>query len=277
MHTIGFDPEWFVQQKGAIRPACGVFGGTKEKPLELGLDGFTYHEDNVTLELQVPPATNEDDAANNLAEGIAMLQQVAKSKGYALSLGRDQYKFPMSQLRSKKANTFGCDADFMAYDGGTDPRKPLDPSDLNGERYAGGHIHIGGDFNCPPFVAALFMDIAVGANLAQQAKQLPVSKRPGRRGFYGAAGVFRPKPYGIEYRTPGSSWLKYDDVRYGIICRALGVARWLENNPATHIRAATTAINWLAVREFVDTGHRDADPSMYMQEIKTFRKYGGPV
>jgi hypothetical protein len=29
---------------------------------------------------------------------------------------------------------------------------------------------------------------------------------PIRRGIYGGAGSFRPKPYGMEYRTPSNNW-----------------------------------------------------------------------
>ncbi len=32
-----------------------------------------------------------------------------------------------------------------------------------------------------------------------------------RRGMYGKAGAFRPKPYGVEYRTLSNAWLSNDE------------------------------------------------------------------
>ena len=36
---------------------------------------------------------------------------------------------------------------------------------------------------------------------------------PLRRELYGKAGAFRPKPYGVEYRTPSNIWIRSRDMR----------------------------------------------------------------
>ena len=68
-------------------------------------------------------------------------------------------------------------------------------------RTCGGHIHLGGDFQCPDFVAALFAELFLGVF-----GRLPMNFKSVRQRWYGQPGIFRSKPYGIEYRTPDSSW-----------------------------------------------------------------------
>jgi hypothetical protein len=72
-------------------------------------------------------------------------------------------------------------------------------------RVGSGHIHIGGidDFNDVKRRAVVqWMDRFEGLSCAIQ--DLQEEGNPHRRRFYGQAGRYRLKPYGVEWRTPSN-------------------------------------------------------------------------
>lgn len=250
MATLGFDPEFLVAERGNKArpvPVCGKVGGTKEEPIMMPDwgEGYGYHEDNVAIELCAPPSEDEYVAADNLMTGIALIDSVLKEKGL-IRYNRPEAKFLNSQLRSEQAQHFGCDPDFDAYSGGRSPRT-VKEGQFGTMRYAGGHIHLGGEFNCPQFVVALLCDLSIGGFM--RLNQRPLS--PERMKWYGAPGVFRPKEYGIEYRTLDNSWCNNSSLRQNVLVRAMSVARYCEDSTPTQIKRLVDSIEWLTVKEFV--------------------------
>lgn len=269
--SIGFDPEFFVAQTGHRTPipVCGLIGGTKAEPIQMGPDGFNYHEDNVVAEIGVPPSNDPYIAANILADGISMLDTRLKKAGLR-RLTKAEHTFPMELLQTiPQAMEFGCDPDYNAYEGGIRPRQ--NPPDFGSTRFAGGHIHLGGDFNCPAFVVALFCDLALATRGYVGGTNLQ------RRSWYGAAGSYRIKDYGIEYRTLDCLWTANEDTRFDTIQRAWAVADWCERASALEIKKAMDSVNWVAIRDYINTSdgttpRRDVDV-----ELKKARRMGVPV
>jgi len=71
------------------------------------------------------------------------------------------------------------------------------------QRFAAGHIHVGYDTSTvPPDIMAKFLDLSLGLST------LHLDKQGARRQFYGVPGLFRAKPYGVEYRTLSNFWLR---------------------------------------------------------------------
>lgn len=197
--TIGSDPEYFLQDSGGkLISAIGVVEGSKESPHKV--NNGHVHPDNVCIEMNTKPATNKDDfiiVTRNLLEEV---RGIALSSGLILS-GRSYGEFTDDQLQHPDAAEAGCEPDFNAY---TDGKPNTPPNYLTTRaRAAGGHIHIGIEGGTPPtallhrFVKVLDLCIA-----------LPMVCRdePNRRELYGKAGSYRPKPYGLEYRTPSNGW-----------------------------------------------------------------------
>jgi hypothetical protein len=250
MATLGFDPEYLVVEAGNTArpvPVCGKVGGTKEEPIMMPDwgEGFGYHEDNVAVELCAPPSEDEYVAADYLMTGIAMLDEVLKDKKLA-RYKRPEAKFLNSQLRSEQATQFGCEPDFDAYTGGRSPRA-VKEGQFGNMRFAGGHIHLGGEFNCPQFVVALFCDLAIGGFMRMN--QRPIS--PYRMKWYGQPGIFRPKEYGVEYRTLDNSWTTNSSLRQNVLVRAMSVARFCEDSTPTQIKKLVDSIEWLTVKEYI--------------------------
>jgi hypothetical protein len=228
--------------------------GTKEEPYALGEDYFC-HEDNVTVEVGIPVLQDGSSLGYVVEEAKRRVQEefFASGKKYELfSVG--QSMFQPDQLLHKQAKTFGCEPDFNAYEAGRERTVPLALKRSN-VRFAGGHIHLGGDFNCPPFVAALFADLFLTLAVQEQWPRLINSVKSDqfdfRNSFYGRPGIFRPKPYGIEYRTPSNWWT--NSAKYGnfIGSRAMRLIAFLENTSATTLREMLKRIDWLKVQNLI--------------------------
>jgi hypothetical protein len=200
--TLGADPEFFVKREKTSIPIFDVpgIGGTKDMGVPMtGMPlGFSYLEDGAALEFNIPPAicasdfvTYINEAMNWLKAYVLVPNRLTVANGAVMSL-RDRYK------EHPKAKVFGCQPDFHAWDA-TLPghqRAALGAHNLGDRRCAGFHLHLGYNLaEVPADVAARFMDLFVGLTAVRWDKQAL------RRKFYGLPGLFRPKPYGIEYRT----------------------------------------------------------------------------
>src|SRR5258706_7979790 len=55
---VGADPELFLKDKatGQYKSACGLVGGTKERPKKIDKRGHAVQEDNVMVEYNIAPA-----------------------------------------------------------------------------------------------------------------------------------------------------------------------------------------------------------------------------
>lgn len=211
---IGADIEVFLQntETGEIVSAEGIIKGSKYDPFIFEPPFFSTSLDNVLAEFTIPPSQSPDDFINNIRKGLDYINSSIPSGLKAISLPAAimDYKY----LESENAMTFGCEPDFNAY-----------TRDINymGEvpdwrlRSAGGHIHIGYS-DATPFdskryipddervkiVKALDLFVGVPSIIAEEDNE--------RKLLYGKAGSFRPKPYGVEYRTPSNFYAGNDDL-----------------------------------------------------------------
>ena len=232
--TVGADPEFFLlKPDGNPIPSCGLIGGTKDKPIPLPKSkfGVSYQEDNVTVEYGFNPITSNE----NVIHGMHLYDQVQRAfneisnfvgaKGYVVSQN-PELEFSKEQLASAQAQTFGCDPDLLAYEGGA-RRLPIDPKVVGNWRFAGGHIHIGYDragTEIPSF--AMIQLIEYFAYL----RYLSYDGQRERRKYYGLAGLYREKDYGVEYRTPSNFWI-FGGNRGTFITQVANVAHQVTRTP----------------------------------------------
>jgi len=209
--SLGCDPEYFLRNGDTIVPAYGTIPGTKDKPHET--DNGAIQVDGLALEMNtkpVPLSSNSSTAFDQaVANSMADLTRAAKKaigrsanlfKGSSASFTNEQ----MDAL-PEDAKKLGCDPDWNAY---TLQINPSPDASLD-FRAAGGHIHLGWASDqpvedpeyiemCAEIVKV--MDLFIGLPLAA------ADPDTRRRQMYGKAGAFRPKPYGVEYRTPSNIW-----------------------------------------------------------------------
>lgn len=215
LKLVGADVEVFLMKGDKPVPCIGLFKGTKAKPepilTHLG-KGYALQEDNVMLEYNIPPA----DSSHAFVYSLMRIQEeiVARVGNYGLKpVIAPSMRFELSQLEHEQAKTFGCDPDYNVWE-----RKINDPIDITPEtenlRTAGGHVHIGftvgdkepGDgteYLSEVEAVVMGMDIFVGVPATLLDKE-----GAERRKFYGKAGAFRPKPYGVEYRVLSDFWTR---------------------------------------------------------------------
>lgn len=197
--TIGTDPEYFLVEGDKFVSAIGKIKGTKDKPFPT--DFGSIHADNVAVEINVPPSTNGKDFAKALDKALHRIYYHIPSN---TSLSHESVaKFDSAELQHPDAVKAGCDPDFNAYMQAYNNVPCLMATPV---RCVGGHIHIGADIpDGDKHQLAKVMDLYVALPM------LGVD-HPVRRRIYGGAGAYRPKPYGMEYRTPSNHWTFTQDT-----------------------------------------------------------------
>lgn len=204
--TIGADPEIFVKKNGLHVSAYGLVQGTKKEPQKTTVGAVQV--DGMALEINIDPSTLEDfDSFNfKIVRTIEDLRQLVPGYNFDLSPVAEFSEEYLAQ-QPKEALELGCDPDFNAY---TLKENPT-PDGTRNFRSAAGHLHIGWGADIPvtngehvEICAGLIrmLDATVGMLMTT------LDRDPRRRELYGKAGAFRPKSYGVEYRTPSNVWLR---------------------------------------------------------------------
>lgn len=235
VETIGCDPEVFLQDpEGHIKSAIGLFGGTKEEPAPLPMlgKGFAVQEDNILMEFNIPPANDPESFMNYVQKAMDLLSRRAAVHGLSFAKG-SAYSVDKSELMHPNAQVFGCDPDFNAYTGEKNPPPKADDPCL---RSAGGHIAFGFNiFNNKKYEVVFGKGVkdnhrrylVMMADLVLGVASLLVDEGEMRKQLYGKAGAYRPKPFGIEYRTLSNFWLFKPEVIVALLKDyKASVARW---------------------------------------------------
>lgn len=275
--AVGSDLEMFLfdNETARVVPCVGILEGTKDKPFQpKGYGkGFAIQEDNVMVEFNIPPQTNVDGFINAISKGRNMvLKELHNRHGskYSVYTAKHVNRFRGVELTSQQAQTIGCEGDFDAYEGG---KMRVDPPAPGLDRSCGGHVHIGGDFRCPDFVAALFAELFIGVRA-----QLWIDAKDLRAKWYGKPGIYRPKPYGIEYRTPHNGWVNDSYQMQRVGDGALRCARYLTTTDAVSLQASFRKVPWLMVRDLMREGATtDLGQELWHKVVGEAKRAGVPV
>jgi hypothetical protein len=201
--TIGCDPELFVTKDGKFRSAWGLIPGTKEKPHKVK-DG-AVQVDGCALEFNTDPTDNEDDFVAKIKSVMAQMKAMVPDYEFAIV---PSCRFNGNHFRAlpEEAKELGCTPDFNAYTLKENPK----PDNQTTMRTASGHVHIGFCEGADPGSDEHMIRCATLVKQLDGYLGLPsllFDKDVKRRKMYGAAGCFRPKPYGVEYRVLSNAWL----------------------------------------------------------------------
>lgn len=203
---LGADPELFLQNgDGKFISAIDLIGGSKESPLPIDGEGNAIQEDNVSVEFNIPPCTTKDSFIHNINKTLSHIEGLMQAKGLSLSI-IPAASFDWDQLQDPRAMHFGCEPDFNAWSGEKNPKPHSDDLTL---RSCGGHIHVGFDNVTQQKQMNLIraMDIFLGV------PSINFDDGDMRRELYGKPGAFRPKSYGVEYRTLSNFWIKSKELQ----------------------------------------------------------------
>jgi len=229
---IGTDPEVFlIDPHGTIVSAIGHVGGTKTAPIPVACGAL--QEDNVLAEFNIEPARTSREFISNIT--TVMHQLRTKVAPLDLHICASHRFTKQELIRSgRQALMFGCDPDFNAYTG----EQNNAPSPLTELRTAGGHVHVGYDAGSVEKNREIIrtMDITLGI------PSVVMDSDTQRRAQYGAAGAYRNKPYGVEYRSLSNFWLNHADLMEWVFNRAKdAVTNAIHYNPEEIIRIINTS------------------------------------
>lgn len=202
--TFGSDPEFIlVDEKGKLKSAIGIVPGSKEKKFEK--DGNFFFYDNVLAECTVNPASNAEEAVDNLGKSLrSMAEIVAPLKITNVSAGL----FEDHEMNHKEARRAGCAVEMCAYGMRAIPPGKIKKFFRNENfRTAGGHVHLGTSIGmdhekCVMLIRMLDLFLGI-PSLIMDDSQMTVE----RRRIYGKPGRYRQPEHGVEYRTPGNFWI----------------------------------------------------------------------
>lgn len=201
---VGADPELFLFKDGKFHSAHGKIPGDKKNPHKV--DSGAIQVDGMALEFNIDPAETEQEFIQNIADVRATLE--AMVPGYTV-LANPTATFDHEYMLQQplESKILGCDPDFNAWEDGQ--RNPAPDGNVD-FRTGAGHVHVGwckgmdmldeGHFNAC-IMATKQLDCALGLG------SLLYDSDNTRRILYGKAGAFRPKSYGVEYRTLSNAWL----------------------------------------------------------------------
>jgi hypothetical protein len=226
--TIGCDPEIFVKDRATGKPvsAHDLVPGSKKAPHKVSAGAV--QPDGLAAEFNTNPVPIDDFSAfnNNIVGVLSELRSIIPSNlqiepSPTVFFDKDYY-----ESLPEEAKELGCDPDYCAYS--IDPSEPNPrPDGDSGQRSAAGHIHVGWGADipvdhpdhvevCRAFIRNL--DVFVGLGMTC------IDSDTERRKLYGKAGAYRPKSYGVEYRTPSNAWILNTPLRrfiHGLVSRAV--------------------------------------------------------
>lgn len=258
--TYGADPEVAILTidgagKREVIPAWLLTPAKKGETPQKVTKLTSVHADGVALEFNFPPTDAGHfvgTALQAFQDTIMFASNIAKAAGMgqiSIETSGEVSEFAKDALQHPLALADGCDPDFCAYD--KDPTNPrVRPAITESMyRFTGGHIHIGYPTeDCPPWAMARLIDLF---------GYLPImlwDKQQGhRRRVFGQAGIFRAKPYGVEYRTPSSFWLSHPHAAQIFITNVHGIMLAFQKQPKL-INKLFNSIKWNDIREFMNSG-----------------------
>jgi len=229
---LGCDPELFLFDRKTAKPVCpyGVVPGSKYEPAPVGNNGNQVQMDGMAVEFCIPPCSDEQSFVDHVHEAQREIQELVGEKYFLKAQTTCDFGDQLFEAPAE-CRLFGCDPDFEAYTNQrdaagnvVDPPLPKANEITEAEevtfRTGGGHVHVGWtDEKIDPFhpehlegcrMLTTAMDLFLG--VPSTLFDIDTKRRP----LYGKAGAFRPKPYGMEYRSLSNFWV--DDP---------GLTRWV--------------------------------------------------
>lgn len=232
---VGADPEFFLfdQNKKEYISAHDRVPGTKANPVPLK-NGGMIQADGLAVEFNIPASSSAKEFSDNLRAALSDIRNEYFAKDKHLRFAFDPVaNFSTAYMKTlpEHALELGCEPDFDAYNEGKANKKPDNKLPM---RTGSGHLHVGylGKLNqvddvtdqqhvedCCTLAIALDTVLLPHRNLWDTDKQ--------RSTMYGNPGCFRPKRYGMEYRTLSNAWLRHPKLwpwLFGSVKRAIEIA-----------------------------------------------------
>lgn len=218
--SLGHDAEFFLG-RGGVPVSAGVSGvnvpGTKAEPVPYG-EGFVQ-QDGTAAEVGIMPTLDREEWITRTETIISTVTQLTGCTMINTPLVRwGEELFSMSA----EEQMLGCEPDFNAYTG----RQNDSPFGGVPFRSAGGHVHFAleGEADLPRFIRCCDLIMSGGMREYEQGEEFSQ-----RRQLYGKLGAYRPKPYGVEYRSLSNAWLYSRELMGRVFDLAVATVEFYNN------------------------------------------------
>jgi hypothetical protein len=209
---VGCDPEAFLvhRKTGKAVSAHGLIPGTKDDPHIV--EGGMIQVDGMAVEFGIEPAPDVRTFRRSINVVLRQLRDAVPKELDIVFQPIIEFDDDVLSTQPAEALALGCDPDFNAY---TLNRNPAPQPPKPSIRSAGGHVHLGWNTGMSAFSREHIL--ACSALVAELDYSLGVPSLSWdhdnlRRTIYGKAGAFRPKSYGLEYRTLSNAWLQSPEL-----------------------------------------------------------------
>lgn len=223
---IGTDPELFAFDKVKKKyiSAHALIPGTKETPHPV--DGGAVQVDGMALEFNIVPDTNLSTVWERIVQVRGELEAMLPAAVITKAIPYIDFDFDVFDDTPDTAKELGCEPDYSAYT--FEPNRLPADAKTSRRRTTSGHIHLGWTegaaitsadhiVKCGQMVQQLEMVVGSVCTILEGNEGLL------RKQLYGKAGSFRPKHYGLEYRTPASTWIR-DENKAALVLEATVIA-----------------------------------------------------
>lgn len=203
--TIGCDPELFAfDQSAKSFVSCHPYlTGTKKEPTKVALGAIQL--DGTSAEINIKPASTRVEFIRHISSVLHDTQKLLPSSFALTAVPSVTYPQKYYDELPSFTKESGCDPDYNAYTG--DRNSHLIPDNT---AFGGGHIHIGWEAytkQAPALQELQAREMIKQMDAVVGLASLQWDKFQERRFAHGAAGNYRRKPYGVEYRSLSNAWL----------------------------------------------------------------------
>ena len=207
---VGCDPEIFLKDSktGKHVSAHDIVPGTKKKPYPVK-KGAVQH-DGVALEINIDPASSADEFQDTLTTVLKEARELVPSNlefDYTPAVEFDRTYF---NSLPEDVRTLGCDPDYNAISGERNRIPDRERLGMPSLCTGAGHLALGWTKDADVFDEEHFWDcqqISLRLDKYFQSTKLLWDLDNTRHNLYGANAAFRPKPFGVEYRSLSNAWL----------------------------------------------------------------------
>lgn len=210
---LGSDPELMLtNNEGKLKSAINIFKAGKGEGEPIGEEnGNSVLHDNVLVEFNTVPSKSEKEFIKTISSVMEGIYNKVKQLNLNIKI-QSSADYPKEELNCPEAVKFGCEVDYSAWE------LEINEVDVNAQyktfRSAGGHLHIGKHtdkklnkiLDCEEGKVNIIKILDIFCGITEVIVDKDTTSKS-RRNLYGKAGAFRPKSYGVEYRTLGNWWI----------------------------------------------------------------------